>query len=187
MTLRTNILQEADKTRFFRGALSWGKTAPLLLRCFGEISSASHHAGHGSERLVLPEQMPADTVLCHALGNDIRVNAIKANRLLREQRGSCCCIPMETTQWEYFQIRSHHPAPNSIFACASGRKKTHSFITEQTYLKKQNKGQLPWCHRRATLKAHKSQLIAQILMLIRQIMFFSFFLIVSRQNAVALF
>lgn len=139
MTLRTNILQEADKTRFFRGALSWGKTAPLLLRCFGEIPSASHHAGHGSERLVLPEQMPADTVLCHALGNDIRVNAIKANRLLREQRGSCCCIPMETTQWEYFQIRSHHPAPNSIFACASGRKKTHSFITEQTYLKNKTK------------------------------------------------
>lgn len=33
-----------------------------------------------------------------ALSNDIRVNTIKANRLLQEQSGGSCCIPMETTQ-----------------------------------------------------------------------------------------
>lgn len=43
----------------------------------------------------------------HALSNDIRVNAIKANRLLREQSGGSCCIPMETTQRERLPTTLH--------------------------------------------------------------------------------
>lgn len=77
MTLRSNILQEDDKTVSRSVELRETARRAATLRRLIEIS-ATLRTGHRYERLVLP----SDAVLYHALGNDIRVNAIKANRLL---------------------------------------------------------------------------------------------------------
>lgn len=129
-----------------------------LLRCFGSRYPPHTAQVTGTRGLHAPNRCQQILFYITLWGNGIRVNAIKANRLLWEQGAGCCCIPMETTQWERSQIRSHHPAPNDIFACASWRK-TPKFPNWANLFPFWTKDNSLFPHRVA-LKVHKSQLNA---------------------------
>lgn len=120
-----------------------------LTAVVGRNTPASPATHPGPPDAVWPDRRQQTLFSFYAPSNDIRLNAIQANRLLREQSGSsCCCIPMETPQPERLSASLRLLA--RLHAQQSGKKKKpHNFITEQRWiLQTQNPSMSPRSHGR---------------------------------------